>query len=121
LKVGDVIAFRDIHIISTEHDDPNNLVEKYFARCFVTKRVLRDGQRVGYMYREEADNDEDSGWRITAGDESEEYMEDAGNISLVSLGAVLNRDDSILALLDSPAGTRLERQSGSDEFVRIEG
>lgn len=120
LKVGDDIAFHDIHIISTEHDDPNNLVEKYLVRCFVTNRILLDGQKVGYMYREEPDNHEDSGWRITAGDESEEYMDDAANISFVSLGVVLNRDDTMLALLDSPVGSRFERQSDSDRFQRVE-
>ena len=45
--------------------------------CFATDRILVDGEKVGYMYREEpADgNDWDSGWRFTAGDESQEYMD----------------------------------------------
>ena len=32
--------------------------------------------KVGYCYREKPDGDWDSGWRFTAGDESEEYMDD---------------------------------------------
>lgn len=45
--------------------------------CFAKDRILVDGCKVGYMYREEPDVDcemADSGWRFTAGDESEEYM-----------------------------------------------
>lgn len=43
--------------------------------CFATDRILVDGCKVGYMYREEPDSDSsmpDSGWRFNAGDESKE-------------------------------------------------
>ena len=39
--------------------------------CFATDRILVDGCRVGYCYREEpeeGDENWDSGWRFTAGD-----------------------------------------------------
>ena len=47
--------------------------------CFATDRILVDGCRVGYCYREEpeeGDENWDSGWRFTAGDESDSYMDD---------------------------------------------
>jgi hypothetical protein len=119
LHPGDLITFRDVHIINTEHDDHDNIVNRYLPRCFVTKRILVDRQRVGYLYRETPDNEKDSGWRIMAGDESQEYMDDATNTSFVSLGAVLSCDDSIITLLDSPAGVAYERPPGSNEFVRV--
>ena len=34
-----------------------------------------EGCKVGYGYREELDGSLDSGWRFTAGDESEPYMD----------------------------------------------
>lgn len=116
LKAGDVVEFRDVHIINTEHDNPDSIVSRYLPRCYVTQRVLREGSRVGYLYREEPDNERDSGWRLFAGDESPEYMEGAGNVAFVSLGAVLNHDDSFLTLLDSPVGGAFARDPQTGEF-----
>jgi hypothetical protein len=120
LKLNDPVQFRACHIINTEHDDPDNLIERYIKRCFVTNRILQDGQRVGYLYREEPDNEKDSGWRLTANDESVEYMDDAKNSQFVSLGAVLNLDDSFITLLDSPAGSAFVLDTLSGEFVPVD-
>ena len=116
LKPGDPVTFEACHIINTEHDDDNNLVEKYIKRCYVTNRILLDHQPVGYLYREEPDSEDDSGWRITANDESDEYMEDANNSAFVSLGAVLSVDDSFRELLESPAGSAFIRNQKSGKF-----
>jgi len=121
LKIGDQIDFKPSHIINTEHDDSSNLVERYVKRCFVTNRVLRDGQRVGYIYREDPDEEKDSGWRLTANDESEEYMENSENLAYVSLGAVLSKDDSFRHLLESPVGSAFVRDEESGEFIGDEG
>jgi hypothetical protein len=121
LKIGDQVEFKPCHIINTEHDDPNDLVERYSKRCFVTNRVLRDGQRVGYLYREDPDEEKDSGWRLTANDESQEYMESSDNLAYVSLGAVLSKDDSFRHLLDSPVGSAFVRDEESGEFIDNEG
>jgi hypothetical protein len=117
LKLDDPVEFQTCHIINTEHDDNDNLVEKYIKRCFVTNRVLRDGMNVGYLYREEPDHEVDSGWRFTANDETDEYMEDSDNSAYVSIGAVLSKDDSFIALLESPAGSAFVRDSESGQFV----
>ena len=116
LKPGDFVAFRDVHIINTEHDRPDNIVNRYMPRCYVTQRVLRDGARVCYLYRVEPDNDKDSGWRLTAGDETLEYLNEQGNIAFVSLGAVLNLDDSFLTLIESPVGSAFARDPQTGQF-----
>jgi len=120
LKHGDPIDFEDCHVINTEHDDHDNIVERYIKRCFVTKRVLHEGYKVGYLYREEPDEDRDSGWRITSDTESQEYMDVAQNHEYVSLGAVLSRDDSFVTLLDAPAGSAFARDSATGEFVSLQ-
>jgi hypothetical protein len=117
LKLDDPVEFQACHVINTEHDDDNNIVEKYIKRCFVTNRVLNDGAPAGYLYREEPDSEDDSGWRITANDETTEYMENPKNSAYVSLGAVLNQDDSFVGLLDAPAGSAFIRDADSGEFV----
>jgi hypothetical protein len=116
LAAGDLIAFSACHIINTEHDDDDNLVERYVKRCYVTNRVLTDGCRVGYLYREESDREDDSGWRIRANDESDEYMDDSNNVAYVSLGAVLSKDDSFRELLDSPTGSAFIRNTSTGRF-----
>ena len=40
--------------------------------CFATDRITVDGMKVGYMYREEAEEELDSGWRFFEGTESDE-------------------------------------------------
>ena len=53
--------------------------------CFATDKILVDGCKVGYMYREQPDCDSempDSGWRFTAGDECEEYMDNPNNLGI---------------------------------------
>ena len=117
LAAGDFIQFKACHIINTEHDDDDNLVERYIKRCYVTNRVLQDGCRVGYLYREKPDREDDSGWRITANDESDEYMNDSDNLAYVSLGAVLSRDDSFRALLDEPIDSAFIRDESTGQFA----
>jgi hypothetical protein len=117
LAAGDLIEFKACHIINTDHDDDDNLVERYIKRCYVTNRVLQDGCRVGYLYREDPDREDDSGWRITANDESDEYMDESENIAYVSLGAVLSKDDSFRALLDAPTGSAFIRDQSTGQFA----
>lgn len=120
LQAKDPVAFEARHIINTQHDDDDNLVNRYAGLCFVTKRVLEDGAPVGYLYREEPDNDDDSGWRFTANDESDDYMHDSANVALVSLGAVLSVDDRFIKLLDAPAGAAFAFDRNTQAFVAVE-
>lgn len=104
LKCGDPVEFEARHVIQTSVADPHpDPTAQYWPRCFVTRRVLEDGAPTGYLYREPSDGEDDSGWRITAGDETDDYMEDAANSAYVSLGAVLSKDDSFRDLLTTPA------------------
>ena len=119
LKLDDPLVFNASHIINTEHDDDDNLVEKYAKRCFVTNRILREGARVSYLYREGPDEEADSGWRFTANDESDEYMDNVDNLAYVSVGLVLSHDDSFIHLLDSPRGSAYARDSKTGLFVQL--
>jgi len=119
LKPDDPVEFEACHIINTEHDDHNNLVERYIKRCFVTKRVLNEGYKVGYLYREEPDEERDSGWRITSNTEPDEYMDDGANIAYVSLGAVLSKDDSFVSLLEHQTGAAFIRDESTGQFIAV--
>lgn len=120
LKLDDQITFDASNIINTEHDDDDNLVERYIKRCYVTNRILKDGVRVGYLYREAPDNERDSGWRFTANDESDEYMGNSKNLAFVSVGAVLSKDDSFIHLLDAPEGSSFVFDERTQSFVTLD-
>lgn len=80
--------------------------------CIATDRILVDGCKVGYMYREEPDTDSDmpdSGWRFTAGDESEEYMDNPENSGIYALNTVANNDPDIIPFLHAPYGSAFIR------------
>ena len=77
--------------------------------CIATNRITVEGCKVGYCYREEPDGDWDSGWRFTAGDESEAYMDDPNNAGIYKLNTICNDDPDIISLLNTPAPCAFER------------
>ena len=77
--------------------------------CIATNRITVEGYKVGYCYREKPDGGWDSGWRFTAGDESEEYMDDPNNAGIYKLNTICNDDPYIIPLLNTPAPCAFER------------
>ncbi len=94
-------------------------VARGHGACFATDKITVDGERVGFMYREKPDKDIDSGWRFTAGTESEEYMNDATKLAIYDVNTIANYDPDIVPFLDSPIGSAFERDD-DDEFVEVE-
>lgn len=94
------------------------------AACIATDRILVDGVKVGYMYREEPDNSSDSGWRFTAGDESEEYMDNPDNSGVYHLNTICNYDPEITPLLHAEYGKAFIRDENEklveDDFFDAE-
>ncbi len=89
--------------------------------CIATDMITVEGCKVGYMYREEPENDLDSGWRFTAGRESRAYMEDPVNHDVYDVNTIANYDPDIIPFLNAPAGAAFERQGRSGRFVQVEG
>lgn len=83
--------------------------------AYVSKKIMDEGWKIGYMCRDEVVRENDSGWSFMVGNEDEEYMEDYHNIQLMSIHAVMQYDSAIWKYITSPVGTRLIRIS-SDEF-----
>ena len=77
--------------------------------CIATNRITVEGYKVGYCYRENPDSGWDSGWRFTAGDESEAYMDDPNNAGIYKLNTICNDDPDIIPLLHTPAPCAFER------------
>lgn len=91
---------------------------KYLKRSCVTNQILFEGKKIGYFYREQPDEEEDSGWRFMVGDESDEYMSYIENSSYVSLAKVLSKDSSVLDYLDYPIDSCFAKDA-SGNFIEI--
>lgn len=89
--------------------------------CFATDKITVDGMKVGYMYREEPEEEMDSGWRFFSGTESREYVDDPSNTMIYDVNTIANYDRAIIPYLSLPYGTELERIDNSDEFQILTG
>ena len=81
--------------------------------CIATGRITVEGRKVGYCYRQNPDGGWDSGWRFTAGDESEAYMNDPNNAGIYKLNTICNDDPDIIPLLHTPIPCAFERDENS--------
>jgi len=126
LKAGDPLHFGPEHIIDVSIDDDEpNLPRAWFDRCLATRRIIDEGKPIGYLYREEPmegdiNGAKDSGWRLLEGDEEQAYIDEPGNCQFVSLGSLLNADDSFLDLLSEPIGSAFIRDLATGRFERLE-
>jgi len=87
--------------------------------CMATDMITVEGHKVGYMYREQSDFPEDSGWRFFSGKESEEYLEDAEHTAIYDVNTIANYDEGIIPLLDAPIGSAFERRGWLRKFVEV--
>jgi hypothetical protein len=94
------------------------LAEEYGA-CIASDAITVDGEKVGFMYREDPDNDVDSGWRFLSGTESDEFLDDPENLGLYDVNTIANYDSEIIPLLDAPSGAAYERDQETGEFVEV--
>lgn len=92
----------------------------YFAKfAFVSKRVFEEGHCVRFLYREAPDEERDSGWRAFAGGETAEYNDQPGNVLLVPLRELLERDRGLEEIFRQPEGSVFERTECNGEFVAV--
>ncbi len=75
----------------------------------VSKMVAEDRKKPMFMYREKPTREEDSGWRIFSGLESEDYNGNPRNIGIYNPSTILKIDSSIAPLLLKGIGSVFER------------
>lgn len=77
-------------------------------RCIATNTVAKQNRPVGFLYREAPVFENDSGWRIFSGDETDEYTDNPDNFSIVSLSAITADNPDIAPLLTQAEGSAWE-------------
>jgi hypothetical protein len=85
--------------------------------CYATDMITVEGKKVGYMYRETPDRDDDSGWKFFSGDESEDYADDPNNYGIYDVNTIANYDSEIIPFLNSPYNTAFGRDSKTNKFI----
>lgn len=86
-----------------------------------TKRVVEEENKVCFMYRETPMDPQDSGWRLFAGTETQEYVDIAENSGIYAPTTILMIDDSIRDLLLEPVGSAFEREGPDGDWYGAEG
>jgi hypothetical protein len=87
--------------------------------CITSDKITVEGFPVGFMYREQPQDENDSGWRFIAGIEDQDYIDDPINSMIFEVNVIANYDPAIIPYLKLPAGSELERESGTDNFYQI--
>ena len=105
--LGDEIMEKDFKLAAS---DIKRMVPD-LGWAFATDMITVKGKSVDYMYRQEADSEDDSGWRFYGGGETQEYIDDPNNTSLFEVNTIANYDPEIIPFLTYPTGSEIERNS----------
>ena len=87
--------------------------------CLASDKITVEGLPVGFMYREQPEDENDTGWRFIAGNESQDYIDDPVNSMIFEVNVIANYDPAIIRYLKFPIGSELERLSETDRFEKI--
>lgn len=121
LNIGDEIEFEPKHIAQTfiKKEDPCwlDIAEK---KALVSKMCMEDNGIIRWLYREEADREEDSGWRMFSGEENEEYTDNPDNIRIVSVGYLLDKDPTLLEIIKDEISSAYERPNKETPWEKVE-
>jgi len=120
LKLHDEISFEPRHIAQTivRKDDPR-WIDSSELKAFVSDMCLEEGNAVRFLYREEPDGSQDSGWRMFSGNEPEGYLDNPSNIRLLNVGLILDRDPTLLEPLKAGTGEAFERESPGKAWQKV--
>lgn len=120
LKAGDEVTFGIENICDTEYEDPNSSNWDYY---FDTKVIVSDDvlekREFNFLLRDDSKGEGDSGWSILSGFEDDEFLGDSKNFKVISIGVILNIDDSILDFIEEPPLCAYERKEDG-VFIKIE-
>ncbi|MFJ7973691.1 DUF2185 domain-containing protein [Psychrobacillus sp. NPDC096389] len=120
LKYGQEITFQTEHICDTEYEDPTSSEWDYYfdAKIIVSNDVL-ERKEFNFMLRDHAKDEQDTGWSVLSGYEDDEFLNNPDNLQYISIGVILNIDDSILSFIEEPPLCAYERNDAY-LFYKIE-
>ncbi|WHY79839.1 DUF2185 domain-containing protein [Neobacillus sp. WH10] len=120
LKSGDEISFGVENICDTEYEDPTSSNwDFYFDTKVTVSDDVLEKREFNFMLRDNPNGGDDSGWSILSGYEDDDFLSDSENFQFISIGVILNIDDSILGFIQEPPLCAYERND-EGEFNKID-
>lgn len=120
LKIGDEISFGIENICDTEYQDPSSSKwDFYFDNLVTVSEDVLEKREFNFMLRDYPHGEGDSGWSILSGYEDDDYLSDTKNFQIISVGVILNFDDSILEFIQEPPLCAYERND-EGRFYKID-
>jgi hypothetical protein len=121
LNAGDTVHFEPRHIARTTigKDDPG-WIDCGEKSALVSKLVFEGDKTVRFAYREEPDREEDSGWRLFSGQETDEDTNDPANIRVCNVLWLTDFDPSLLEVFRHGPGSVFERSGKDSEWEKVE-
>ena len=93
-----------------EYFEPMIEIRKMYGKtAIVSKKVREGGWKISYGVRDEPTRETDSGWFFSAGDESDDYINDVSNLELWAVASVLTYDQALNEFITAPYGTSIVR------------
>lgn len=96
------------------------LNKRRIGYIIASHEVMQGGKPVGYFYREEPGNENDSGWRVFSGEETQEYADDPQNFSMYNASTLVEKAPAIREFLGREYPVAFRRVLASGEFVEID-
>jgi len=84
-------------------DNPENL--SIMGGCVVSNNIINGTGKLKWCVRDESANPVDSGWRFFSNIDTDEYLEDAKNMSIWNFDKIVEIEPAVLLIHDMPAGT----------------
>ncbi len=74
----------------------------------ITKSLLEGKSKLKWIFRENSTNAADNGWRAIGDTDTQEYINNSKNMTVVDFNTFANIEPAILAIYNLPVGTDLE-------------
>lgn len=113
-----IIVITMIKKFNIDGNDIKQLIQP-IGGCLATDKITVDGEPVGFMYRDNPDFENDSGWRFLSGTETQEYADNPDHWEIYDVNTIANYDKTIIKHLDLPIGAELEKAKGMTDFKEI--
>ena len=114
------VTKNEINEFSSQEQDFRILAE-LLKTCIVTKKLLNEHWKVGLMQKMEPSSEMDSGWFLSIGNETQDYVNEPENLCIITLNELCEKDPDLISyLMNKKIGDVLIRVS-NDEFEFDDG
>lgn len=76
--------------------------------CVCSNNVLNGAGRIKWCVREESKRPQDNGWVFLSDKDTDDFLSDAANMTVVDFNTVANLEPAIVKILDLPVGSDLQ-------------